>query len=88
MEAFEKELNESKAKDGDDEEIPDGKHLEEVDENDLGDDPFASGGGGGAAASLDAGSEPWLGSDRDYTYAEVRIYPILSPFRNSDSHLL
>lgn len=75
MEAFEKELNESKAKDGDEDEVPDGKHLEEVDENELGDDPFASGGGGGGGgASIDAGSEPWLGSDRDYTYVEVSLY--------------
>ncbi|KAK7680394.1 hypothetical protein QCA50_016634 [Cerrena zonata] len=69
MEAFEKELNQSKVKGDEEEEVPDGKHLEEVDENELGDDPFARGEGG--AASLDVGSEPWLGSDRDYTYAEL-----------------
>lgn len=73
MEAFEKELNEAKAKEGDEEEAADGKHLEEVDENELGDDPFARGEGG--VVSIDAGSEPWLGSDRDYTYAEVSTEP-------------
>ncbi|KAI0074269.1 eukaryotic translation initiation factor 2 beta [Panus rudis PR-1116 ss-1] len=69
LEAFEKELNEAKAKDAEDEEVPDGKHLEEADEAELGDDPFAR--AGGAAPSIDAGSEPWLGSDRDYTYLEL-----------------
>ena len=72
MEAFEKELNESKAKDADEEDVPDGSHLDEVDDAELGDDPFARGGGDGAV-SLDAGSEPWLSSDRDYLYPEVRF---------------
>ena len=35
----------------------------------MGDDPFAH---SGDAGGLDTGSEPWLKSDRDYTYAEVR----------------
>ena len=43
--------------------------MPEVDETELGDDPFATGGGGG---SLDSGNELWLKSDRDYTYEEVR----------------
>ncbi|CAL1710202.1 unnamed protein product [Somion occarium] len=68
MEAFEKELNESKAKEAEEEEAPDGKHLEELDETELGEDPFARGEG---AVSVEAGGEPWLGSDRDYTYLEV-----------------
>ena len=42
--------------------------MQEVDETELGDDPFARGGEG---VSLDAGNEPWLKSDRDYTYEEV-----------------
>ena len=76
MEAFEKELNEAKAKDGEGEDA-DGAAIDEVDEADLGDDPFAR--SGGEAASVDAGGEAWLGSDRDYTYSEVRIplpYPL------------
>ncbi|CAL1710201.1 unnamed protein product [Somion occarium] len=68
MEAFEKELNESKAKEAEEEEAPDGKHLEELDETELGEDPFARGEG---AVSVEAGGEPWLGSDRDYTYLEL-----------------
>ena len=42
--------------------------MPEVDETELGDDPFATGGGGGG---LDSGNELWLKSDRDYTYEEV-----------------
>jgi len=70
MEDFEKELNEAKAKDDADEGEPDdGEHLNDVDEADLGDDPFAR---NEAPAGIDSGTEPWLGSDRDYTYSEVR----------------
>ena len=61
---FEKELGEA-AKDeeeGDEDEI-------EYDEEELGDDPFAR--GGVEVDGIDAGKEPWLGSDRDYTYPEV-----------------
>jgi translation initiation factor 2 subunit 2 len=72
MEDFEKELNEAKAKDDADEGEPDdGAHLEEVDEAELGDDPFAR---NEAPAGIDSGTEPWLGSDRDYTYPEVRAF--------------
>jgi translation initiation factor 2 subunit 2 len=39
-----------------------------MDEAELGDDPFAR---GEAPADVDQGSEPWLSSDRDYTYPEV-----------------
>ncbi|TCD60137.1 hypothetical protein EIP91_010685 [Steccherinum ochraceum] len=72
LEAFEKEINESKGKDkdADDEDVPDGL-PEEIDEAELGDDPFAAGAGGGGAVSTDAGNEPWLKSDRDYTYPEL-----------------
>ena len=69
MEAFEKELSESKAKDADDEDGEEGGAIEEYDEAELGDDPFAR---AGESVALDVGTEPWLGSDRDYTYAEVR----------------
>ena len=58
MEAFEKELNESKAKDADDDEEGDENQVPELDEAELGDDPFARGGGEGV--SLDSGNEPWL----------------------------
>ena len=71
LEAFEKELNESKAKDADDDEEGDENQVPELDEAELGDDPFARGGGEGV--SLDSGNEPWLKSDRDYTYEEVCI---------------
>ncbi len=82
MEEFERELGDmsiSKPKkkkevkiadEEDDEEVPDGAEFEEMDEMELGDNPFAMGAGG----SLGAGSadpEPWLSSDRDYTYQEV-----------------
>jgi translation initiation factor 2 subunit 2 len=68
LEAFEKELNESKAKDAEDEEdgpVDDGA---DVDDADLGDDIFDR---GPAPTGIDSGSEPWLDSDRDYTYPEL-----------------
>lgn len=77
MEDFEKELNEAKAKDEAEEaEADDGEHLNELDEADLGDDPFAR---NEAPAGIDSGTEPWLGSDRDYTYPELltRFYASL-----------
>ncbi|OJA17269.1 hypothetical protein AZE42_03043 [Rhizopogon vesiculosus] len=77
MEDFEKELNEAKAKDDAEEgELDDGEHLNDVDEADLGDDPFAR---NEAPAGIDSGTEPWLGSDRDYTYPELltRFYASL-----------
>jgi translation initiation factor 2 subunit 2 len=81
LEAFEKELNDSKAKSasktegGDEEEEdgpePDGSHLDNIDEAELGDDPFAQ--PGDAPVGVDAGNEAWLKSDRDYTYQEVTV---------------
>lgn len=68
MEAFEKELNHAKAKDADEDEGGE-EGPAEIDEAELGDDPFARNEAG--ADSLDAGNEPWLNSDRDYTYQEV-----------------
>ena len=76
LEAFEKELNESKTKsaggeDDDDDDIPEPNPA--LDEDvDLGDDdPFAQ--GGDAPAGVDSGAEPWLKTDRDYFYPEVRL---------------
>lgn len=62
MEAFEKELGEVD-KDGgeEDEHIVVGEE-----EGDLGDDPFGADGVDGQD-----GKDPWMGSDRDYTYSEV-----------------
>lgn len=67
MEEFEKELSEVKTKeDVEDVEVDDGEHLYDIDEAELGDDPFAR-----APTGLDSGTEPWLSSDRDYTYEEL-----------------
>ncbi|KAI9433028.1 domain found in IF2B/IF5-domain-containing protein [Lactarius indigo] len=79
LEAFEKELQESKSKDAnadDDEDIPDGEHLNDIDEAELGDDVFDR---SEVLAGVDQGTEPWLGSDRDYTYQELltRFYASL-----------
>lgn len=68
MDAFERELNEAKAKDGEGEDA-DGAPIDEVDEAELGDDPFAR--GGGEPTVVHAGGEAWLNSDRDYTYGEL-----------------
>ncbi|KIJ05695.1 hypothetical protein PAXINDRAFT_21071 [Paxillus involutus ATCC 200175] len=80
MEDFEKELNESKTKEAgegaEDAEVDDGEHLNDIDETELGEDPFAR---PEAPAGVDSGSEPWLTSDRDYTYQELltRFYASL-----------
>ncbi|CAE6435388.1 unnamed protein product [Rhizoctonia solani] len=72
LEAFEKELADSKAKEGDDEE-EDGP-VPDIDEGDLGEDVFAQ-------PVTDGGAqvETWHGTDRDYTYPELlgRFYQIL-----------
>ncbi|TFK73134.1 translation initiation factor [Pluteus cervinus] len=76
LEAFEKELNENKtsskggaaAEDDEDEEVPTGAHLE-LDEETLGENPFAQ--AQETPVGVDAGNEPWLKSDRDYTYQEL-----------------
>lgn len=68
LEAFERELADTPAKDDGD---IDGEHLDALDEADLGDDPFGHGGEGGGHQNLDTISKAWLGSDRDYTYTEV-----------------
>ncbi|EJD01897.1 uncharacterized protein FOMMEDRAFT_141127 [Fomitiporia mediterranea MF3/22] len=68
LEAFERELGEAQG------DVVDGTHLDHFDENELGDDVFSHGGAAG-----DGGAEPWLGSDRDYTYPELlhRFYNLL-----------
>jgi hypothetical protein len=75
LDAFEKELNESKAKSStaaddeeDDGELVNTAHLDDIDEAELGEDPFAQ---NDAPVGVDAGNEAWLKSDRDYTYQEV-----------------
>ncbi|KAF9460385.1 translation initiation factor [Collybia nuda] len=82
LDAFEKELNDSKAKtstaaDDDEDEVPvDTSHLDNIDDAELGDDPFSQ---GDAPVGVDAGTEAWLKSDRDYTYQELltRFYSSL-----------
>lgn len=77
LEAFEKELDALKpaAADGDDDDAEDGPvRAIDYDEEDLGEDVFAAPGGGAGGDSSAAGDavETWHGTDRDYTYAEVR----------------
>lgn len=72
LEAFERELGEAHGE-GDD-----GAHLDQVDDTELGDDVFSGGGAGGGRG--DTESEPWKGSDRDYTYPEVcHTIPLQAP---------
>lgn len=75
LEAFEKELNESKSKGDDDEdEVEENPNLDNIDEAELGDDPFAQ---ADAPTAEGGGGEAWLKSDRDYTYPEVCCIPDL-----------
>ncbi|KAL0566792.1 translation initiation factor eIF-2 beta subunit [Marasmius crinis-equi] len=79
LEAFEKELNDSKAKDGDqdDDDADEGRpDLDNVDDAELGEDPFAQ---ADAPIGVESGTEAWLGSDRDYLYPELlsRFYQLL-----------
>jgi len=82
LDAFEKELNDTKTKssstaapagedDEDDGQPVDTSHLDNIDETELGDDPFAQ---ADAPIGVEAGTEGWLRSDRDYTYQEVRVW--------------
>ncbi|CAE6501908.1 unnamed protein product [Rhizoctonia solani] len=73
LEAFEKEIAESKAKAGEDDEDDGGLALD-MDEGDLGEDVFAQ-----PAPDGEAQVETWHGTDRDYTYAELlgRFYQVL-----------
>lgn len=45
--------------------------MNDLDEADLGEDVFAQ--GAEVSSGVDTGAEPWLGSDRDYTYSEVNL---------------
>ncbi|KAG5718866.1 putative eukaryotic translation initiation factor 2 subunit beta [Termitomyces sp. T112] len=83
LDAFEKELNQSKAKSGaegadedDDVEPASTNNLDHLDDADLGEDVFAQ---GDAPVGVEAGNEAWLKSDRDYTYPELltRFYASL-----------
>lgn len=76
LDAFEKELGESKVKDEEPEADdaggePDGRHLDDVNEEELGEDVFAQ--SHEAPTGADPQIEPWLSSDRDYTYQEVSL---------------
>lgn len=86
LDAFEKELNESKAKsstaaddDDDDGEPTNTAHLDDIDEAELGEDPFAQ---SDVPIGVDAGNEAWLKSDRDYTYQEASSFLGVIPIIN------
>ena len=71
MEAFERELSESKTKDeeeGDEEGDTNAAAFNDIDETEHGENPFAR---SDEPVQQGSESEPWLGSDRDYTYPEV-----------------
>jgi translation initiation factor 2 subunit 2 len=70
MEAFERELSEAKAKDeeGEDDDETNAAAFNDIDEREHGDNPFARSEESGLQGTE---NEPWLGSDRDYTYPEV-----------------
>ncbi|GLB39675.1 putative protein with domain present in translation initiation factor eIF2B and eIF5 [Lyophyllum shimeji] len=80
LDAFEKELNETKTKsstaEDEDDEGDVNPNLDHLDDADLGDDPFAQ---ADAPVGVEAGNEAWLKSDRDYTYPELltRFYASL-----------
>lgn len=77
MEAFEREISEAKAKDEDGEDEVDGNAtaFNEIDEGEHGENPFARPDDSVQHGGSD--SEPWLGSDRDYTYPEVWLRSLL-----------
>jgi translation initiation factor 2 subunit 2 len=82
LKEFEKELNQSKSgADGagaDEEDEGEGfgeNNFEEIDEAELGENPFAR--ATDAPVGVDAGNEAWLKSDRDYTYSEARVSKFL-----------
>lgn len=90
MEEFERELGDMSiskpkkkkevkiAEDEDEDDVPDGADLEDMDEMELGDNPFAMGAGGSLGAGSADTAELWLGTDRDYTYQEVgTTFPLL-----------
>lgn len=78
LEAFEKELEDASkpaAADGDDDDVEEGPAPAiNYDEEELGDDVFAAppASAGGELSAAGEAVETWHGTDRDYTYAEVR----------------
>lgn len=83
LETFEKEIGEGVEQDQPDDaegDVPDGEGLAEIDEAELGDNPFAQDAGDEAdAAELEDGVETWQGTDRDYSYQELlgRVFKTL-----------
>ena len=61
------EESDDEAAGGEEDEDGDFDDVADIDEEELGENPFANSGGGRGDAE-----EPWLSSDRDYTYEEVR----------------
>ena len=87
LDAFEVESKDKpKAEDAEDDDdegpAPDGSHLDNIDEEELGDDPFAR--SDAAPVGVDAGNEAWLNSDRDYDYQEA-CFGFYSPQFQSSS---
>ena len=72
MEEFERQLGEAKSKDEDEEEAEEtaATAFNDIDETEHGENPFAR---PDDAPQEGGDSQPWLGSDRDYTYAEVSM---------------
>ncbi|KAJ7632579.1 domain found in IF2B/IF5-domain-containing protein [Roridomyces roridus] len=79
MEAFEKELKAAPAEEADDDDVEPTPAVDLDDDADLGEDPFAQPAPGEILAGVGSGNEPWLKSDRDYTYPELlgRFYQSL-----------
>ncbi|KAF8576271.1 hypothetical protein K439DRAFT_1640631 [Ramaria rubella] len=82
LEAFEKELGDSQVQDTED--VDEGMIINGEDEGDLGDDPFAVHDG---PATVENGREPWLTSDRDYSYSEL-LHRFFSSLHASNPSLL
>lgn len=83
LEAFEREL----AEDGpaaagagglDDDDAAGEGAVPEYGENELGDNVFGAGGGADIPEDADDSAMPWAGTDREYTYDEVR-FPFSCP---------
>lgn len=90
LEAFEKELEDaSKPTEADaDEDGEDGPAPAiDYDDEELGEDVFAAPAGGGGGDSFGDAVETWHGTDRDYTYAEVRLSFILRTCVITDDYL-
>lgn len=83
LETFEKEIGEGADQDQDDDadgDVPDGEALGEIDEAELGENPFAQDAGDEAdVVAQEDGVEAWQGTDRDYSYQELlgRVFKTL-----------